>query len=77
MAASPESPHVTYADWQPQFEAALLEANSQNLPQGIQAAEAAILERLQALSLSSDPRWEKEAIENALGALAVLKREVG
>jgi hypothetical protein len=40
----------------------------------LQAAEAAILKRLQALSLSSDQRWEKEAIENALGALAVLKR---
>ena len=66
---------ITYPEWQPQYEAAVLEADGANLPQRIQAAEAAILRRLQAVSNFPDHICEKEAIDNALGVLRVLRRE--
>ena len=65
-----------YPQWQPQYEAALLELNPINLAQRIQEAQAALFNRLRDLSRSSGQEPETEAIENALGALQVLTREI-
>jgi hypothetical protein len=66
---------ISYPEWQPQYEAALLEPNAAELPRRVQAAEAAILQRLQVVSDSADDASEREAMQNALGALQVLSRE--
>ena len=66
---------IVYPEWQPQYQAALLEADITELPRRVQAAKAAILRRLGALADSPDQLGEREAIENALGALRVLSRE--
>lgn len=70
------SRNFLYPEWQPEYEAALMEVNPANLPQRIQDAQAALFKRLRELSLSSDQEAEREAIENALGALQVLTREI-
>ena len=52
-----------------------VELDREKLPQRVAAAETAIFNRLQAISQSSDHRAEHQAIEDALAALRVLKRE--
>jgi hypothetical protein len=66
---------ISYPEWQPQYEAALLEPDAAELPRRVQAAQAAILQRLQDVSDSPGDASEKEAMHNALGALRVLSRE--
>ena len=70
------SQQFRYPEWQPQYKAALLEVNPINLAQRIQEAQAALFNRLRDLSRSSEQEREREAIENALGALQVLTREI-
>ena len=64
---------ITFPEWQSQYEAAMLEPDARALPSRIQTAEAAILRRLQIVSSFPDLVPEKQAIENALGALRVLR----
>ena len=68
-------PNIPYPEWQNENAAALVELDRDKLPQRVAAAEAAIFNRLQAISQSSDHRAEHQAIEDALAALRVLKRE--
>lgn len=67
---------ILYPDWQPQYEAALLEPDAMTLPQRIKAAEELILERLRIISALPTEWQEREALENALGALRVMTREM-
>jgi hypothetical protein len=53
---------------------ALLELDSEKLPKLVVAAETAIFKRLQAIAQSSDHQPERQAIEDALATLRVLKR---
>jgi hypothetical protein len=69
------SQRVKYPHWQRQFEAALLERDPRKLRQRIDAAEAAIFLRLQALADSLPEHGEKEAISDAIRALRLLQRE--
>jgi hypothetical protein len=69
------SPKILYPEWQGEYLAALLEFDSKLLGERLQAAEGAIFKRLQTLSQSTDCRAERQAIEDAVAALRVLKRD--
>jgi hypothetical protein len=69
------APDILYPDWQNEYAAALVELDREKLPERVAAAETAIFNRLQVLSKSSDHQAERQAVEDALAALRVLKRE--
>jgi hypothetical protein len=58
-----------FPDWQNEVEAVLLEGDSDKLPPLMEAAEAAMFVRLQALSHGSDGYLERNAIDDALRTL--------
>jgi hypothetical protein len=68
-------PKVLYPEWQNQYRAALLELDRQKLSERVTAAEAAIYQRLQAISQNSDHQAERQAIEDAMAALRLLMKE--
>ena len=72
---SSPSPKILYPDWQQEYLAALLELDPKKLPQRVEAAETKIFRRLQELSLSSNNQAERQAIEDALASLRMLKQE--
>lgn len=74
-SADSPSPGVPYPEWQPDYQAALLEPDADKLRQRVAAAETSIFKRLQTLSQGPDSLAERQAIEDALTNLRVLKRE--
>ena len=68
-------PKVLYPEWQNQYRAALLELDRQKLSERVTAAEAAIYQRLQAISQNSDHQAERQAIEDAMAVLRLLVKE--
>jgi hypothetical protein len=62
-----------FPDWQNEFQAALLEDDPKKLPQAVEAAEAAIFFRLQALTHSSSGHVERDAIADAMRTLPAIK----
>jgi len=64
---------LRYPEWQALYEEALTEFNAEKLPQKIAIAEAAILSRAEAISLSSLHRAELQSMEDALVFLRALK----
>jgi hypothetical protein len=74
---SDPSPQILYPEWQADYQAALLELDPAKLLQRLTEAETAIFKRLQIISQSSDSQIERQAIEDALASLRVLKRELG
>jgi hypothetical protein len=64
-----------YPKWQTDYQAALLELDPEKLPQRVEAAETKIFKRLQDLACSSNNLAERQAIEDALASLRVLKQE--
>jgi len=73
--ASFPSPKTLYPEWQNEFRAALLELDREKLREQVATAEAAIFKRLQALSQGLEHTAERQAIEDALASLRVLKRD--
>jgi len=71
----PPSPEILYPTWQHEYQAAVLELDRKKLAERVAASETAIFNRLQVISQSSDHQAERQAIEDALAALRVLKRE--
>jgi hypothetical protein len=69
-----EFPIILYPEWQKEFQAAILELNREKLADRVVTAERAISKRLQALSRSPDSAGERQAIEDALSSLSLLKR---
>jgi hypothetical protein len=69
------SQKIKFPHWQREFEAALLESNPQKLRQLVQAAEAAIFVRSQALAESADRRAEQQAISDAIRTLRAIQVE--
>jgi hypothetical protein len=65
---------VRYAEWRDLYKQALLEVDEKKLRDRIAAAEKAISNRLGAIAGDSDHRAERQAIEDALSSLRVLKR---
>jgi hypothetical protein len=72
---TPTSQNIKYPHWQHEFEAALLEGDLQRLRQRVDAAEAAIFLRSQALAESPQGREEQQAISEAIQALRAIQRE--
>jgi hypothetical protein len=75
MDPSSPSSKILYPEWQAEYQAALLELDPKRLFGRVTAAETAIFNRLQAMSPTSDGHAERQAIEDALASLRVLKRE--
>jgi hypothetical protein len=69
------SPKILYPEWQGEYLAALLEFDPKLLGERVQAAEGAIFKRLQAISQGTENRTERQAIEDAVAALRVLKQD--
>jgi hypothetical protein len=74
---SAPSPKMSYPEWQADYQAALVELDPEKLPKRVEAAETAIFKRLQTLSGNQDSHAERQAIEDALASLRLLKREMG
>jgi hypothetical protein len=68
----PSSP-LRFPEWQREYESALLETDQKALFRCVEAAEAAVLTRRDALLTDDDE--ERRAIQDALSNLGVLKRE--
>jgi hypothetical protein len=65
---------LKYPEWQREFEAALVDGDPQTLRQRVDAAEAAIFQRLQSI-VSGD---ERTAMRDAVGKLrAIQKSKLG
>jgi len=75
MAEQGSSRKILYPDWQQEYQAALLELDPQKLLERVAEVEAAIFKRLQAISQSTNHVAEREAIDDALASLRVLKTE--
>ncbi|PYY13449.1 MAG: hypothetical protein DMG61_13320 [Acidobacteria bacterium] len=71
---SPSS-KILYPEWQNEYQAALLELDREKLANRVMAAETAIFNRLQSMSQGTDYQAERQAIEDALASLRVLKRD--
>jgi hypothetical protein len=69
------SQKIKFPHWQREFEAALLESDPQKLRQLVEAAEAAIFVRSQALAESADRRAEQQAISDAIRTLQAIQVE--
>jgi hypothetical protein len=72
---SSPSPKILYPEWQPAYLAAVLELDRRTLFERVAAAETAIFNRLQAIPHNPDTDAERQAIEDALASLRVLKRD--
>ena len=66
---------MRYPEWQGPLQEALLEIDREKLQSKMMKAEEAIFERLQQLAGTSDSEAERQAIEDAISALRVLKTE--
>lgn len=66
---------ILYPEWQHEYSAALVEIDPRKLLERVTAAETAIFKRLQAMSASANNDAERDAIEDALAGLRILKRE--
>lgn len=74
FGAQPEET-LKYPEWQKSFQDALMELDHAKLRQRVLEAESAISQRLQTLTRNPEHRQEREAIENAVSFLRVLKKE--
>jgi hypothetical protein len=72
MSESPVA--FRFPAWQPEYEAALLETNTDALFGCVEVAEASILTRREALAKDADHASEKSAIAAALEELQAIKR---
>jgi hypothetical protein len=66
---------ILYPEWQKDYLEALLELDPKQLSRRIAAAESAIATRLQSIAGNTNHHAERQAIEDALSSLRVLKRE--
>jgi hypothetical protein len=69
------SQNIKYPHWQREFEAALLGGDPQSLRQRVDAAEAALFLRSQALVGSAQGRSEQQAISDAMRTLRTIQKE--
>jgi len=71
----PTTHSIKYPHWQREFEAALREGDPQTLRQRVDAAEAALFLRSQALVGSSEGDAELQAISDAIRTLRTIQRD--
>jgi hypothetical protein len=70
---NPVANELKFPKWQEPYLEALMETDERKLVKRVKLAESAILMRLRAIQSDSDT-VEKQAIEDALNGLTVLKR---
>ena len=78
FALSGGSSHLPYPEWQQPYHAALLEVDPKKLAERIADTETAMFKRLEQLSQSQESQdgyAEREAIQDAITVLRVIKRE--
>lgn len=77
MTARPDSASETlkYPHWQREFEAAILEGDPKTLRERVDAAEAALFLRLQALAGNAEGQAEQRAIADAMQTLRAIQKE--
>ena len=68
---------LRYPEWQVEYTEALLELDPSKLPDLLSAAEAAISKRVQALAGDTNHQPERQAMQDALHTLQVLKQDGG
>lgn len=66
---------LSFPEWQPEYQAILLETDQHRRHERLHAAEFAIVKRLQALKASSDGHIERAAIADAIHNLRRLQIE--
>jgi hypothetical protein len=66
---------VKYPHWLPEFEAAVLEGDPGTLRQRVDAAEAALFLRSQALAGNPQASGEQQAIADAVSKLRTIQKE--
>ena len=66
---------LKFPKWQQPYLEALMETDHEKLPRRVDIAEMKILSRLQEILDNSNKRIERQAIEDALSGLTILKRE--
>ena len=71
------SEHTSGEKWEGAYHRAVLEVDRQIMPERIAAARQAIGERLRELTGDPDHHAERQQVEDALRALAVLEAEAG
>jgi hypothetical protein len=69
------SQNIEYPHWQREFEAALREGDPESLRQRVDAAEAALFLRSQALVGSTQGQAERQAISDAIRTLRAIQKE--
>jgi hypothetical protein len=69
--------HLLYPEWQVEYTQALLELDPSKLPDLLSAAEAVISKRVQALSGAANHQQERQALQDALHNLQVLRQHGG
>ena len=69
----PSAPKILYPKWQNEYQVALLELDRKKLLERVTAAETAIFNRIQAIS--PEHIAERQAIEDALANLRIIRRE--
>jgi hypothetical protein len=65
---------IRYPEWQEPYQQAVLELDQKKLSERIAAAETAISNRVRTIAGSSNHYAERQAIDDALSSLRVLKR---
>ncbi|MGA7291471.1 MAG: hypothetical protein WBW53_15960 [Terriglobales bacterium] len=65
-----------YPEWKKLYQQALIEVDQTRLGERIAAAETAISNRLRAIDGNSHDHTERQAIEDALSSLRILKRDL-
>jgi hypothetical protein len=66
---------LKYPKWQAPLQEAILEFDREKLREKLEKVETSILERRQELHLGADGHSEREAINDALSTLRVIKRD--
>ena len=66
---------LKYPEWQKPYEEALVEVDCEKLKDKLLKTEAAIFLRLQQLTHSADSHAERQAIDDAISAIRVLKTQ--
>ena len=70
------TPHtIKYPHWQREFDAAILEGDPKTLRQRVDAAEAALFLRSQALAGNAEGQAEQRAIADAMRTLRAIQKE--
>jgi hypothetical protein len=72
FALPDSSSPLRYPEWQRPYRAVLLEVDPKKLAERVAAAEAAIFNRLQALTQNQERDGEHQAIQAAISALRIL-----